>query len=104
MRPYRKTYPLAKIKHRQQHRLRNVCAKKHAAVIELADDSIRGKRLYFLDLRRFNAKSKRFNAQNSDFLDIQGIHRKKIGAAWSIPTLRLSISTVISAACPQPLQ
>ena len=60
-----------------QHRLRGMQPDEQAAIVEFANDSIGGERLNFLNLRRFDAESKRLDAENRDFLNIQGIHRKK---------------------------
>ena len=89
LRLHREAKTAAQMKHRQ-HCLRWMLLDNQTAVIEFSDDAIDGNRLNFLNLRRFNAKSKRFDAENRDVLNIQGIH-KKTGAASVMPTLRLYI-------------
>ncbi|GAK53924.1 hypothetical protein U14_05199 [Candidatus Moduliflexus flocculans] len=76
MRCCRKTEPSAKIKDRQYH-LRRMLPDEQTAILKFANDSIRGNCLNLLYLRHFDAKPKRADAENGNFLNIQSIHRKK---------------------------
>ena len=102
LRLHREAKTAAQMKHRQ-HCLRWMLLDKQTAVVEFSDDPTGGKRLNFLNLRRFDAESKRLDAENRDFLNIQGIHRKNRRSV-SHPDTAPMYATVISAACLQRLR